>query len=82
MILDNEGATRLAAAIFTQLRKDYMHDFDKNPMSIIKMETYIKEHPLTSENSEYIIANLRNAAKERVRIRGRTHRVRVGKVEV
>lgn len=82
MMLDNEAATRLMVGIFTQLRKDYMRDFDKNPMAINKMERYIKEHPLTSENSEYIIKNLRQAATEHIKIRGRTHRVRVGKVEV
>lgn len=69
-------------AIFSQLTKDYLRDYGRNEGSCKMMEDYIHANPLTAENADYIIENLQKIAKEKRRIKTKTHRVMVGKVEV
>ena len=81
-MMDQEAMIRLCEGIFSQLSKDYIHEYELHGTFNKGMENYIRVHPLTCFKAEFIIENLRTLAKSRKRLKYKTHRVRVGKVEV
>lgn len=77
MMLSTEAAIRLSEAILSQASKDYIKQYKKTRTFSKSIEEYIRQHPIVGENADYIIPNLRAAARSKAKLKRKTHRVRV-----
>lgn len=82
MTLDKESALRLSEAIANQAAKDYVAEYKRSGVFSTAIEKYFREHPLAGTNGDYIIEQLRKVARNKKKVRRKTHRVRVNGKEV